>query len=360
MAVLGHQPTMVLRLVPTASQARPQSAALRAAPGSLLQANLAWGCSVASEEPSVQLIGLRTFAPLLAAAAAVAAGRRGRGGATGRRCRVRVARAAAEEDREVAEELGLAERLEAKLSALRDRERKLIERIEAVQTTIVEVGEASTDESAPEEVVPEPEAAAAEEAPEPSKEEPAEEPTADVESAEAKEVVEEPQAAAETAPEPVAEEVVEELQAAAQAPPEPAAEAYSQVEEETFKELRILENLADAHEDITKREIKALEQLAGSKEGNKLMLGLREAGARLREKVDAEFREMRRREAALLNSITATADEIAKVEKEEPLPMKASKAIKELRMLEQLAHAYEDTTAEEIKALEQFAKEDQS
>mmetsp|Transcript_59583 Transcript_59583/g.174298 ORF Transcript_59583/g.174298 Transcript_59583/m.174298 type:complete len:91 (+) Transcript_59583:498-770(+) len=90
------------------------------------------------------------------------------------------------------------------------------------------------------------------------------------------------------------------------------------------------------------------------------MLGLREAGARLREKVDAEFREMRRREAALLNSITATADEIAKVEKEEPLPMKASKAIKELRMLEQLAHAYEDTTAEEIKALEQFAKEDQS
>jgi len=174
------------------------------------------------------------------------------------------------------------------------------------------------------------------------------------------EEVEEPQAAAETAPEPVAEEVVEELQAAAQAPPEPAAEAYSQVEEETFKELRILENLADAHEDITKREIKALEQLAGSKEGNKLMLGLREAGARLREKVDAEFREMRRREAALLNSITATADEIAKVEKEEPLPMKASKAIKELRMLEQLAHAYEDTTAEEIKALEQFAKEDQS
>jgi len=299
----------------------------------------AWGCSGGAEEqPRCLLSSALTPAALLAAATAatVAAGRGRRTAGAGARHGLVMARAAKADAGNK-----LADRLEAKLQDLREREAMLIQRIEAVQTTIDEI-----DEDAPEaegETAPKEEAKA--------EEKKAEEPVA-AKELEAQELQKE-----EGKEEKTEEKKEEKKEEAAKETAAPAPASAAEPESQTFEELRILEQLADVHEDVTKDEIRFLEELAGGKKTG--LFKMREAGKRLRERIESEFKAMRQREKALLTNIDNTKQKISELEQESAQPVE-SKALQELKMLESLANAYKDTTSEEIKALEKFAKEDDS
>lgn len=300
----------------------PSSAAGSSPPNPSL--SLACSATAAEEQRPLRALPLVVLASL---AAAVAAATRQRG--RGRRGTARVVRRAAESEEKAAaakseeEDQTLADQLEDKLAFLREREEMLISRIAAVQDKI------ETIESAEEPVA-----------------------EADEATAEKEEAEEDDDAEALKAAEALAKEAEKMAEAADEAAGVEAPTSYSSPEEETYQELKILEGLADTHEDVTKKEIEALEALAGGKK--KRGFSLREAGARLREKVDKEFKAMREREAKLLANIQDTKTKIEEVEK---APDADSKAVLELRMLESLASAYEDTTAEEIKALQKLADE---
>uniref|UniRef100_A0A7S2BUV1 Uncharacterized protein n=1 Tax=Alexandrium andersonii TaxID=327968 RepID=A0A7S2BUV1_9DINO len=273
----------------------------------------------AEERQALPALPLILVASVAAAATAAAQ--------QGRRRRARVVRAAAEESAPEPTEANLADRLDEKLKSLREREESLIARIAAVQDKIVSI-EAPVEADA--------EAAEGEEGAEESIED------ADMQALKAAaNLAREAEKVAEAV-----ESTVEEAKASTPVPP-----SLSSVEEvEAFKELQVLEQLADVHDDVTKREIEALEMMSGKKS---MFSNLREAGRKLREKVDKEFREMREREAELLEKIKSTDETISETEQGEEET--ESKAKMELRVLESLASAYEDTTAEEIKALQRLA-----